>query len=191
MRNSYIILLLLLAIAGVVAIKKYSQPTIGIPTLNSTASVNHFAAENESKFEEIYERRITGRTKDRNETSTIAEPNLTTLKDPVETAMNSPDKGISELEPTQENASLTTTNEHSDEINLPVRESDCTAPCDAADNTNINAPATGEFADQINADALFAQAQQKNPDLKLETKLIEAPTNSSPPTEPGAYFPPQ
>jgi hypothetical protein len=191
MRNNYIVLLFILAIAGIVAIKKYSQTTIDIPILNSTVSANHFAAKNENKFDEIYERRMTDRTTGSTETSTIVESNLPTLKYPAETAINSPDKGIPELEPTEENASLTTTNEHSDEINLPIRESDCTAPCDAANNTNINAPATGEFADQINADAIFAQAQQKNPDMELEAKLIEVPTNSSPPTEPGVYSPPQ
>ena len=199
MKYSYIVLLLLLAITGFIFIKEDSPQTkdTAMPPGKIT-SVNNTAAVAETEFKEINARR----TKDSDKGSIVVEPNFSLAKDPEKAAVNSENAEPSVLEPTKENSIAIATGEFSDEINFPNKDNYCVESCDSenadvagspqiADGAKVNAPAEGEFADQINADVIFAQAQQKDPDLQLEPKLVDVPANSSPPTELGAYSPAQ
>jgi len=199
MKYSYIVLLLLLAITGFVFIKEDSPQTKDAAMPQSkVVSVNNTAAVVEAEFNEIYARRI----KDSDQGSIVAEPNFSSAKDPEKAAANSENTEASVPEPTKENSIATATGEFSDEINFPNKDNYCVESCDMenaditdspkiADSAKVNAPAEGEFSDQINADVIFAQAQQKDPELQLEARLVDVPANSSPPTEMGVYSPPQ
>ncbi|RYY75259.1 MAG: hypothetical protein EOO52_07490 [Gammaproteobacteria bacterium] len=100
-------------------------------------------------------------------------------------------------EPENNNADMAATGDYAGEVNLPEVQDNCIEPCDdvgknqTADGSKANVLAVGEFADQINPEAIVAQAQQKDPNLPLEGKISDVSKNSSPPTELGAYSPPQ
>ncbi len=101
----------------------------------------------------------------------------------------------SEPEPTTHNSDMTATGEFADEVNLQNSENNCEESCDGenteiAGSKNVNTNDTGEHADQINKEAIFAQAKQKNTALQPEIKLADPSEGAPPTTEIGVYTPP-
>jgi hypothetical protein len=98
-------------------------------------------------------------------------------------------KHINFPEPTNANADMAATGEFADQVNLLVEKDECKELC--VDAANVNAPATGEFADQINSGDILKQAMLNNAELPVETKFMDVSADSAPPTELGAYLPPE
>lgn len=184
MKYTYVGLFLLSAITGFFLTSNNSKPVTNNLEQKSTP---YLATDDAAKFKEIYERRLKELT--RNEAMVI--PNFLPVKDAENLAKNINGENL-EPEPTTENSHVTATGEFADEVNLTENEKEETVEImETADSAKVNAPATGDFADQINPDAIFAVAQQKDPNLQPEAKLAEVPANSFPPTELGVYSPPQ
>ena len=191
--KNYTLFPLLLALVAFFAVKNNSSQPL-------TPSENIIAPEKTANVKvkniiEMNQRTKEGQTQ-KNTATTAIDPQATkpaVSNELVKTQDNTP---TSMPGPINENWNMSATGEYAQEVNLQNSENDCEESCDEenteiADGKNVNAAATGEFSDQINSDAIFAQAQQKDPNLQPEAKLPDPAEGAPPTTEIGVYTPPQ
>ncbi|MET0355820.1 MAG: hypothetical protein ABW044_03525 [Cellvibrio sp.] len=192
----YFILAFILVAFGIVFMNHNSSQTpSSITSTENTNVVSETSVENKDKHQkDIYE----NRTKEIVKSIVVTEANTLPKVDLKKAMPFAENTEATEPEPGSDNSSVAASGDYADEVNSPNKNNECDAACETAklepteiaDTAKANIPATGEFADQINADAIFAQAQQKDPSLQMEAKLADVPANSLPPTELGVYTPP-
>lgn len=192
----YFVLMLLLAASGVVYMNNNSTQTpSSITSTENTNVVSETSVANKDKHQkDIYE----NRTREIVKSTVVTEADTVPKVDLEKAVPFAENIEATEPEPGSDNSSVAASGDYADEVNSPNKNNECDAACETAklepteiaDTAKANIPATGEFADQINADAIFAQAQQKDPSLQMEAKLADVPANSLPPTELGIYTPP-